>query len=92
MGDEIIRTEGQLDRAVAAALRCAAGHPLHPVAQRGKAAYVWWTCPFPGCSKMIGPRDVEGTVSALLSTHGIPHSKLKETIARYKKSLTETRS
>jgi hypothetical protein len=89
--EHIARTQRQLDALVAAALRCEAGHPLHPVAQKG-SAQAWWTCPVPGCSRMRGPTDISGTVSAILVGQGIPHSKLKETIARYKKSLTEPRS
>jgi hypothetical protein len=81
--DTLVRTQMQLDKLVAEELRCPAGHPLHPVYQKGSSAYCSWTCPVPGCSRMLPPEGIEGRVGVVLSRHGLGHTKVKETIARY---------
>lgn len=87
MADEIrITDQAHLDALIWEKLRCAGcSQHLHPVPHRN---IIQWTCPVPGCSRMLPNTAVESRIMAILMDAGLDgRALLKKTIARYKKSL-----
>lgn len=80
--------EAKIDAAVAERLRCqGCGNPLLPVPHR---SYVQWTCPVPGCSRMLPPSAVGGWVRAIVATvAGVVDTdgKARAAVRRYERKL-----
>jgi hypothetical protein len=87
MADEIrVTDQSHLDALITEKLRCAGcGKNLHPVYHRN---IIQWTCPVPGCSRMLPNLSVEGRILGILMDAGVDgRSHIQKVIARYKKSL-----
>jgi hypothetical protein len=83
--------ERRIDAAVRAKLTCpGCGKGMVPVLHK---SYCQWTCPVPGCSRMIGPKVVEGWINSILVTEaGITGEagKAKAALRRYEQALKKS--